>query len=288
MSRPPLSLTACRWISRATARRSRCRPDANAAPTFVSVHVTRVGDAYLGTMGIPLLRGRGFTADDRAGAEMVTVISKPLADQLFPHADAAEAIGKRLTFGTDKKTQQTLTIVGVTGDFPTAQMSDRAGTVAVAAGPAPGLEPVPDRAQRTRRTAAEDDRGPRKRDPRSRSGCRPRPHVCRRPPVFPDRHRGVAPAKQHARLPDAIGRRGCRWQRDPDAGRARNIRRRRIDGRDAYARNRRASRAGRLASTRARHDPVRRREARHARRGRRTRSHGRSSFASTAKTWASR
>jgi predicted permease len=99
--------------------------DANAAAAFVSVHVTRVGDAYLGTMGIRLLRGRGFTVEDRAGAEMVTVISKPLADQLFPHAEAAEAIGKRLTFGTDKKTQQTLTIVGVTGDFPTAQMSDK-------------------------------------------------------------------------------------------------------------------------------------------------------------------
>ena len=54
---------------------------------FVSVHVTRVGDGYLNTMGIPLLRGRGFTADDGAGAEMVTVISKTLADQLFPNAE---------------------------------------------------------------------------------------------------------------------------------------------------------------------------------------------------------
>ena len=97
--------------------------DASVAPRFVSVQVTRVGDGYLNTMGVPLLRGRGFTGDDRSGAEMVTVISKPLADRLFPNADAAEAIGKRLTFGADEKTQQTLTIVGVTGDFPTAQMS---------------------------------------------------------------------------------------------------------------------------------------------------------------------
>jgi len=102
--------------------------DANVAPEFVPVHVTRVGDAYLGTMGIPLLRGRSFTADDRAGAELVTIISKPLADQLFPNAEASAAIGKRLTFGApgDKgKTQPTLTIVGITGDFPTAQMSDK-------------------------------------------------------------------------------------------------------------------------------------------------------------------
>ena len=97
--------------------------EANVAPRFVSVQVTRVGDGYLSTMGIPLLRGRGFTVDDRAGAEMVTVISKPLADKLFPNTEAAEAVGKRLTFGADAKTQQTLTIVGVTGDFPTSQMS---------------------------------------------------------------------------------------------------------------------------------------------------------------------
>jgi hypothetical protein len=100
--------------------------EADVAPNFVSVQVTRVGDGYLKTMGIPLLRGRGFTADDRTGAEMVTVISKTLADQLFPNGDAAEAIGRRLTFGpagTEEGAQQTLTIVGVTGDFPTSQMS---------------------------------------------------------------------------------------------------------------------------------------------------------------------
>ena len=85
--------------------------------------MTRVGDGYLNTMGIPLLRGRGFTPDDRAGAEMVTVISKTLADLLVPNAEAAAVIGKRLTFGAEPKTQQTLTIVGVTGDFPTAQMN---------------------------------------------------------------------------------------------------------------------------------------------------------------------
>jgi hypothetical protein len=95
----------------------------NVAQRMVSVHVTRVGDGYLNTMGIPLLRGRGFTADDGPGAENVTVISKALADELFQNAEAAQAIGRRLTFGADERTQQTLTIVGVTGDFPTSQMS---------------------------------------------------------------------------------------------------------------------------------------------------------------------
>jgi putative ABC transport system permease protein len=94
--------------------------DANVAPRPISAHVTRVGNEYLATMGIPLVRGRGFTADDGAGAELVTVISKALADRLAADADV---IGKRLTFGTNAATQQTLTIVGVTAGFPTSQMS---------------------------------------------------------------------------------------------------------------------------------------------------------------------
>jgi predicted permease len=97
--------------------------DANLAPTFVTAYVTRVGDGYLDTMGIPLLRGRGFTGDDGSGTEMVTVISKALADKLFPNVDVGEAIGQRLTFGDEEKTPQWLTIVGVTGDFPTPLMS---------------------------------------------------------------------------------------------------------------------------------------------------------------------
>jgi len=95
--------------------------DQNTAPRVVIVQTTRVADGYLDTMGIPLLSGRGFTQDDRPGADMVTVVSKTLADQLAPNA-AAAVIGKQLTLGTDAKTQRTLTIVGITRDFPTAQM----------------------------------------------------------------------------------------------------------------------------------------------------------------------
>ncbi|MFH1604049.1 MAG: ABC transporter permease, partial [Pseudomonadota bacterium] len=99
---------------------------ANVAPKWISAHVTRIGEGYLNTLGIPLLRGRGFTLDDGAGAELVTIISKTLAGQLFPNADAAEAIGKRLRFGVpgaEDRPQLTFTIVGVTADFPTSQMS---------------------------------------------------------------------------------------------------------------------------------------------------------------------
>ena len=103
------------------------RAEGDVASRPVPVHVTRVDVGYLKTMGIALWRGRGFAAGDGAGAEPVTVISKALAGRLFPNADPGEALGKRLTLGGEGKTQQTLTIVGVTGDFPTSQMStDRA------------------------------------------------------------------------------------------------------------------------------------------------------------------
>jgi predicted permease len=101
--------------------------DAAVAPEVHSVYVTRVGDGYLNTMGIPLLRGRGFRVDDGPGADLVTVISESLAGQLFPEVDAAEALGGRLIFGApgdDARPQRTLTIVGVTADFPTSQMSN--------------------------------------------------------------------------------------------------------------------------------------------------------------------
>jgi predicted permease len=109
--------------------------EANVSPRLARVHVTRVGDGYLNTMGIPLLSGRDFSDDDSAGSEKVTIVSKPLADQLFPNAGTAEAIGKRLTFrapgsnvanGADRAADsppQILTIIGVTNDFPTSQMS---------------------------------------------------------------------------------------------------------------------------------------------------------------------
>ena len=99
------------------------QPEAGAESLTASVHATRVGDGYLDTMGIALTRGRGFTPDEAAGAAMVTIVSEALAEKLFPGADA---LGQRLTIGTpgdEKRPPRTLTIVGVTADFPTSKMS---------------------------------------------------------------------------------------------------------------------------------------------------------------------
>lgn len=97
--------------------------DEAAAPNAVNAHATRVDERYLDTMGIALVRGRRFTADDGAGGAMVTLVSRALADKLFPDADA---VGQRLRLGIsddEHKTPQMLTIVGVTADFPTSRMS---------------------------------------------------------------------------------------------------------------------------------------------------------------------
>lgn len=94
--------------------------EAGIAPKAAAAHVTRVGDGYFETTGITLLRGRAFGAEDGVGAESVTIVSKPLAEQLFPGEDP---LGKRLTFAAGEKTERTLTIVGVSSDFPTSQMS---------------------------------------------------------------------------------------------------------------------------------------------------------------------
>ena len=103
--------------------RAALSPDVNTAPQFRQVHVTRVDHDYLDAMAVPLLRGRGLAATDRAGTELVTVVSKTLAEQLFPNADAGAAIGAQLIVGNDDKSMQTVTVVGVSGDFPTSQMS---------------------------------------------------------------------------------------------------------------------------------------------------------------------
>lgn len=97
--------------------------DADAAPRFLQAHMTRVGDHYLRTLSIPLLWGRALTAADRAGSEMVTVVSRTLAEELLPGVDVADIIGRRLVMGADDRTGQVLTVVGVTTDFPTSQMS---------------------------------------------------------------------------------------------------------------------------------------------------------------------
>ena len=89
-------------------------------PSFVTAHVTRVGENFLETIGAPLLRGRTITVEDRVMATPVAVISEPLAAQLFP---SKEPIGEFVTVTMEDGREEEFTIVGVTADFATSQLT---------------------------------------------------------------------------------------------------------------------------------------------------------------------
>ena len=87
---------------------------------FVTAHVTHVGEHFLETIGAPLLRGRTITADDRTSATPVAVISQPLAALLFP---GKEPIGERVTVTQEDSSEEEFTVVGVSADFATSQLT---------------------------------------------------------------------------------------------------------------------------------------------------------------------
>jgi putative ABC transport system permease protein len=75
---------------------------------------TLVTPRYFATAGIPMRRGRDFTAADRMGAEFVAIISESLARAAFGDDDP---LGHRIQCGLD--TLEFMTIVGVVGDVRT-------------------------------------------------------------------------------------------------------------------------------------------------------------------------
>lgn len=87
---------------------------------FATAHVTHVGEHFLETVGASLQRGRTITADDRLTNADVTVISQPLANHLFPDDDA---VGQRLTVPLDDGREREVTVIGVSGDFATSQLT---------------------------------------------------------------------------------------------------------------------------------------------------------------------
>jgi predicted permease len=76
-----------------------------------------VRENYFAALEIPLLYGRGFTAQDDQRAPKVAIVSQTFARQFFPDQDV---LGKRVTFGGGK---HEIEIVGVVAD--TKYMSQR-------------------------------------------------------------------------------------------------------------------------------------------------------------------
>jgi len=55
--------------------------------------IPQVMGNYFQAQGIPILRGRDFTAADREGAPLVVIVNRTLAEHYWPGQDP---IGKRL------------------------------------------------------------------------------------------------------------------------------------------------------------------------------------------------
>jgi len=73
---------------------------------------------YFRIAGIPLLKGREFQSTDRKGSELVVILNKTLADQLFP---GQEAVGRRVAWTGELLkfigiSDTWRTVVGVVGD----------------------------------------------------------------------------------------------------------------------------------------------------------------------------
>lgn len=69
-----------------------------------------VSDGFLETIGLPLLKGRGFRPTDGDTTPLVMLVSESVASMLFPGVDA---IGRRILFNTDKRPRE---IVGIFRD----------------------------------------------------------------------------------------------------------------------------------------------------------------------------
>ena len=76
---------------------------------------------FFKTAGTRILRGRGFTADDRLGAPKVAVVSEAMARTLWP---GQEALGKCMRLNAD--TTPCITVVGITENMRQNSLTDDA------------------------------------------------------------------------------------------------------------------------------------------------------------------
>lgn len=86
---------------------------AGAELTNPTLNFETIAPGYFETMGIPLLRGRGFETRDNLGTVPVAIVSRRLARRLWGEADP---IGRRIKLGSIAAEGPWLEIVGVAGD----------------------------------------------------------------------------------------------------------------------------------------------------------------------------
>ena len=87
---------------------------ADPAPDRVPIVITRiVSPRYFETMGIPLLKGRAFTEEDKTESPAVVVVSETTARSFWPGEDA---LGKHIKIGPSNSDNRWLRVVGVVKD----------------------------------------------------------------------------------------------------------------------------------------------------------------------------
>jgi putative ABC transport system permease protein len=84
--------------------------DQQAANPFVNAHW--ISPSLFSTMRVPIVSGRTFTDDDRAGTQRVVIVSQRTAERLFP---GEPPIGKLIRFSTPA-TAAWMTVVGLVGN----------------------------------------------------------------------------------------------------------------------------------------------------------------------------
>ncbi len=82
-------------------------------PHGFSVDKPTVSPGYFAALGIRILEGRDFTTADRAGAPGVVVVSKTVAQRLWPNE---RAVGKRISMQEPPGPNDWLTVIGVVND----------------------------------------------------------------------------------------------------------------------------------------------------------------------------
>jgi predicted permease len=91
--------------------------DPNADDGGIDPQVRFVSVGYFATMGIPILRGRGFNAGDTAAGAPVVILNQAAAKKIWPKGDA---LGRRLIMGSPKVPElsdlRPRPIVGIVGD----------------------------------------------------------------------------------------------------------------------------------------------------------------------------
>ncbi|HEV2689877.1 MAG TPA: ABC transporter permease [Bryobacteraceae bacterium] len=86
-----------------------------------SIFYSVASPAYFRTLGIPIVEGRNFMADDW-DHPLVTIVDESLAKQYWPNESA---IGKRVRYGPPENNEPWHTIVGVAGNVRTENLSAR-------------------------------------------------------------------------------------------------------------------------------------------------------------------